>query len=101
MGPTDLTEGTVSGLSEVPTWMDNVYSHGLIVSSNLTPIGALLDYSRPGLKQSSEVLGVSFVPESGSDTDDANGELTVGGVDTSKYSGAISYFPKSMTAPYS
>lgn len=59
--------------------MDNLYSQGSI---------------------STEVLGVFFQPESGSDTDDTNGELTLGGTDSSKYSGSITYFPtlKSGTA---
>jgi hypothetical protein len=52
--------------------MDNLYSQGSI---------------------SSEVLGVSFRPETGSDDSDTNGELTLGGVDSSKYSGSITYFP--------
>lgn len=43
---------------------------------------------------STEVLGVYFKPESGSDTDDTNGELTLGGTDTSKYTGTLTYFPK-------
>lgn len=43
---------------------------------------------------STEVLGVSFKPESGSDTDDTNGELTLGGTDSSKYTGTLTYFPK-------
>jgi hypothetical protein len=50
-----------------------------------------------------EVLGVSFRPESGSDTADANGELTLGGTDSTKFSGAITFFPKVATgtfAPY-
>ena len=72
-GPADLTASTVSGLSTVPTFLDNLFSQGTI---------------------STEVLGVSFVPESGSDSDDANGELTLGGTDSSKYSGSITYFPK-------
>lgn len=38
------------------------------------------------------MLGVSFRPESGSDTDDTNGELTLGGTDSSKYSGSLTYF---------
>ncbi|TVY38284.1 Polyporopepsin [Lachnellula occidentalis] len=71
-GPVDLTEGTVSSANTVPTFMDNLYSQGSI---------------------STEVLGVSFSPESGSDTDDANGELTLGGTDSSKYSGSITYHP--------
>jgi hypothetical protein len=52
--------------------MDNLYSQGSI---------------------STEVLGVSFRPESGSDQDDTNGELTLGGTDSSLYSGSITYFP--------
>lgn len=71
-GPADLTENTVSGADTVPTFMDNLYSQGSIAT---------------------EVLGVSFRPESGSDTDDTNGELTLGGTDSSKYSGSITYFP--------
>lgn len=31
-GPGDLTEGTVSGVTEVPTFMDNLYAQGKIVS---------------------------------------------------------------------
>ena len=72
-GPVDLTEGTVSNAATVPTFTDNLYKQGSI---------------------STEVLGVSFRPESGSDTDDTNGELTLGGTDSSKYSGSITYFPK-------
>jgi hypothetical protein len=71
-GPVDLTAGTVSNANTVPTFMDNLYSQGSI---------------------STEVLGVSFRPESGSDTADTNGELTLGGTDSSKYSGSITYFP--------
>lgn len=72
-GPVDLTSSTVSNTNTVPTFMDNLYSQGSI---------------------SSEVLGVSFKPESGSDTDDTNGELTLGGTDSSKYTGSLTYFPK-------
>lgn len=73
VGPTDLTQGTVQNTGSVPTFMDNLYNQGSI---------------------STEVLGVSFRPESGSDNNDANGELTLGGTDSSRYSGSISYFPK-------
>ncbi|KAF7854477.1 uncharacterized protein EAF02_011652 [Botrytis sinoallii] len=76
VGPVDLTQGTVSGLSTVPTFMDNLKSQGTITS---------------------EVLGVYFKPESGSDDDDTNGELTLGGVDTSKYTGTLTYFPKATS----
>ena len=51
--------------------------------------------------QSHEVLGVYFKPESGSDTEDRNGELTLGGVDSTKYTGALTYFPRSTVPPYS
>lgn len=44
---------------------------------------------------SEEILGVSFAPESGSDDDDANGTLTFGGADSSKYTGSITYADKS------
>ncbi|KAM3418792.1 hypothetical protein BST61_g4762 [Cercospora zeina] len=71
-GPADLTQGTVSNANTVPTFMDNLYNQGTIAR---------------------EVLGVYFHPESGSDTDDTNGELTLGGTDSSKYSGSIQYFP--------
>lgn len=71
-GPVDLTQGTVSNANTVPTFMDNLYKQGSI---------------------STEVLGVYFAPEAGSDNDDANGELTLGGVDSSKYTGTLTYFP--------
>ncbi|KAJ7230922.1 aspartic peptidase domain-containing protein [Mycena haematopus] len=79
-GPVDLTEDTVSGVTTVPTITNNLLSQGLI---------------------STEVLGVSFAPESGSDEDDTNGELTLGGTDDSKYTGSISYVSKSTKSPYS
>lgn len=81
-GPVDLTQGTVSNTNTVPTFMDNLYNQGSI---------------------STEVLGVSFRPESGSDTSDTNGELTLGGVDSAHYSGSLTYFPQltsGAAAPY-
>ncbi|KAF8317927.1 acid protease [Clavulina sp. PMI_390] len=80
LGPVDLTEDTVTGTTEVPTFLDNLFSKGTI---------------------STEVLGVSFAPESGSDFDDANGELTLGGTDSTKFTGTLNFFPKSTTSPYS
>ena len=47
------------------------------------------------------MLGVYFKPESGSDTHDRNGELTLGGVDSTKYTGALRYFPKTTVSPFS
>lgn len=82
LGPVDLTQGTVSNAATVPTFLDNLYKQGSIPS---------------------EVLGVYFEPESGSDSNDSNGELTLGGTDGSKYSGAISYVPtlkSGAAAPY-
>lgn len=70
-GPVGLTRGTVSNANTVPTFMDNLYSQGSI---------------------STEVLGVYFAPIAGTGTSSTNGELTLGGTDSSKYSGAISYF---------
>ncbi|KAF7373032.1 Acid protease [Mycena sanguinolenta] len=78
-GPVDLTAGTVTGLTTVPTVMDNLLSQGTI---------------------STEVLGVSFAPENGGDTNDANGELTLGGTDPTKYSGTITYVSKTTASPY-
>lgn len=72
VGPVDLTQGTVSNVNTVPTFLDNLYKQGSI---------------------STEVLGVYFKPESGSDTSDANGELTLGGTDSSKYTTPLTYFP--------
>ena len=68
IGPTDLTEGTVSGVSSVPTFTDNLYSQGTI------PVDS---------------VAVSFEPTTTSSV--TNGELTFGGVDSSKYSGSILY----------
>lgn len=69
-GPVDLTAKTVKGVSVVPTFMDNLYKQKSI---------------------SSEVLGVYFAPLSGSESSASNGELTLGGVDSTKYTGSITY----------
>ncbi|KAF7351761.1 Aspartic protease [Mycena sanguinolenta] len=78
-GPVDLTEGTVSGSTTVPTVLNNLLSQGSI---------------------STQVLGVSFAPESGSDEDDINGELTLGGTDSTKFTGDITYTPKTTASLY-
>ncbi|KAM3454967.1 hypothetical protein NHJ6243_008698 [Beauveria neobassiana] len=72
LGPVGLTRNTVSNAATVPTFLDNLYKQGSIPS---------------------EVLGVYFKPETGSDTNDNNGELTLGGVDGTKYTGALNYVP--------
>lgn len=72
-GPVGLTAGTVSGTSSVPTFLDNLKSQGSITT---------------------EALGVYFKPITTSATSSTNGELTLGGVDTTKYTGTLTYFPK-------
>jgi len=69
VGPVDLTEGTVSGSSQVPTVMQNAYSQG---------------------KVPAQILGVYFAPTTTPDNKQ-NGELAFGGVDTSKTTGSVSY----------
>ena len=66
----DLTEGTTSSGDEVPTVLDNAYSEGLI---------------------DTEVVGISFEPTT--EVSVTNGELTFGGIDSSKYTGDIAYVP--------
>ncbi|KAH9913360.1 family A1 protease [Fomitopsis serialis] len=79
VGPVALTQGTL-GDSEatVPTVTDNLLSQGTI---------------------DTEVLAVSFAPATSES--DANGELTFGGTDSSKYTGSINYVPITSTSPAS
>lgn len=76
MGPVDLTQKTVANTYQVPTVSDNLLSQKKI---------------------STEVLGVSFNPY----TSSQSGELTFGGVDSSKYTGSIAYAPITTTFPSS
>ncbi|EIN04506.1 aspartic proteinase [Punctularia strigosozonata HHB-11173 SS5] len=78
IGPTVLTEGTLSGSSttEIPTVTDNLYSQGTI---------------------STAAVGVYFAPTTVEET--TNGELTFGGADTSKYTGTLSYVSLTSTSP--
>ncbi|KAH7909812.1 acid protease [Hygrophoropsis aurantiaca] len=78
VGPVDLTQNTVSNTTEVPTVTDNLYSQGTITSDS---------------------LGISYEPSSA--TGVANGELTFGGVDNTKYTGEISFVPITTTSPAS
>ncbi|KZT08681.1 aspartic proteinase precursor [Laetiporus sulphureus 93-53] len=78
VGPTDLTEDTVTNMNTVPTVTDNLYSQGLI---------------------SEYLMALSFEPAT-SDSD-SNGELTFGGTDSSKYTGSINYVPLTTTSPSS
>ncbi|KAG1884795.1 acid protease [Suillus subluteus] len=74
VGPTDLTQGTVSNVASVPTVTDNLYSNGTI---------------------STEAIGVYFVPGGGA------GELTFGGFDSSKTTSSVNYVPLTTTSPSS
>lgn len=76
LGPVDLTQGTVSNTNQVPTVSDNLLSQKKI---------------------SAEILGISFNPYSTS----KSGEITFGGVDSSKYTGSITYAPITTTFPSS
>ena len=62
IGPVDLTQGTVSGTSSVPTVTDNLFAQGTI---------------------SNDSIGIFYQPTTQSG--EQNGELTFGGIDTSKF----------------
>lgn len=76
LGPAALTEETVTGTDEVRTVSDNLFSQGEI---------------------STEVLGVSFAPTTSAPN--TNGVLTFGGVDSSKFTGDITYVPITTVEP--
>ncbi|KAG2033105.1 aspartic peptidase domain-containing protein [Suillus americanus] len=80
IGPLDLTEGTLTNEPDttIPTVTDNLYSQGII---------------------SQIVVGISFEPTTSES--DTNGELTFGGTDATKYTGAIAYTPLTTTYPSS
>ncbi|KZV91351.1 family A1 protease [Exidia glandulosa HHB12029] len=76
IGPVDLTAGTVSGVSTVPTVTDNLFRQGTITSN---------------------LVAVSFNPTTSDEI--TNGELTFGGTDSSKFSGTITFAPITGTSP--
>jgi len=78
IGPVDLTTGTVSGTSEVPTVTDNLLADGTIPT---------------------ESIGISYNPTTGDDL--PNGELTFGGVDQTKITGDVTFTPITTTSPAS
>ncbi|EKM61755.1 uncharacterized protein PHACADRAFT_112598 [Phanerochaete carnosa HHB-10118-sp] len=78
IGPADLTQSTTASGDEIPTITDNAWALGL-----------LEEYE----------VGISFEPSTNSS--DANGQLTFGGVDNSKFNGSITYVPITSTAPAS
>jgi pepsin A len=76
IGPVDLTNGTVSKAPTVPTVTDNLFKAGAITS---------------------DAIGIFYSPAAGKGG--GSGELTWGGVDTTKIVGAINYVPITKTAP--
>jgi len=78
-GPDDLSVITSKG-ENIPTPADNLYSAGKI---------------------GSDVVGVWFQPITDGGSQETNGEVTFGGVDSSKYTGSITYVPVTTTSPAS
>ncbi|KAL4245114.1 Polyporopepsin [Abortiporus biennis] len=80
IGPVDLTVGTLRPhtSSSVPTVTDNLFSKG-VISANL--------------------VSVSFAPTNSISS--VNGELTFGGIDSSKFTGSIRFAPITTTYPAS
>ncbi|KAI1786243.1 family A1 protease [Ganoderma leucocontextum] len=80
IGPVGLTCGTLSPHKSecVPTVPDNAFKQGLI---------------------SARKVGISFAPATSPDA--ANGELTCGGTDSSKFTGALTDVPITSTSPAS
>ncbi|KIL59258.1 hypothetical protein M378DRAFT_14958 [Amanita muscaria Koide BX008] len=80
IGPTDLTVGTLSPDTNTPilTVTDNAYAEGLITNDE---------------------IAISFEPTTSASVQ--NGELTWGGVDSTKYTGSITYTPVTTTFPAS
>ncbi|KAI0643937.1 acid protease [Trametes meyenii] len=80
IGPTGLTVGTLSPdtTSTVPTVTDNLFAQGTI---------------------SQDLVAVSFEPTTQPEV--VNGELTFGGTDSSKFTGAINFAPLTRTSPAS
>jgi len=77
IGPVDLTQGTVTSTPSVPTVTDNLWNQGTVKT---------------------ELIGISYIPTTTSNQV-ANGELTFGDVDSSKYTGSITYVPITKTSP--
>ncbi|CAK5284004.1 unnamed protein product [Mycena citricolor] len=78
IGPVDLTSTTVSGATSVPTVTDNLFAQGTIPA---------------------ESISISYVPTTAAGV--ANGELTFGGMDATKFTGQITWVPITKTSPAS
>ncbi|TBU30450.1 aspartic peptidase A1 [Dichomitus squalens] len=80
IGPVDLTVGTLSPdtTTTIPTVTDNLFSQGVITE---------------------DLVSVSFEPTTEASV--VNGELTFGGTDSSKFTGAINFVPITTTSPAS
>jgi hypothetical protein len=63
IGPVDLTQGTIGGGTPVPTITDNLFKQGTITT---------------------ESIGIFYQPSTSTGSI-ANGELTFGGIDSSKF----------------
>ncbi|KJA23239.1 hypothetical protein HYPSUDRAFT_138000 [Hypholoma sublateritium FD-334 SS-4] len=78
IGPVDLTTGTVSGTTTVPTVTDNLFAQKTIPT---------------------ESIAISFNPTT--ESGQVNGEMTFGSTDASKFTGAITFTPITKTSPAS
>ncbi|KAH9486071.1 Polyporopepsin [Psilocybe cubensis] len=78
IGPVDLTIGTLSEAFDtaVPTVTDNLFTEGITASNE---------------------IAISFKPTVVED--DVNGEITWGGIDSSKFTGPMTYIPMTSTSP--
>lgn len=111
-GPVVLTKGTVGGEENIPTFMNNLYADGTIVSHS--PFSYFISF--PISSNNCGSINVSVVtlgalaargeqnsvftllppPLVGSETD-ADGELTLGGVDNWRFSGSLFYYRCTIT----
>ncbi|CAO3666846.1 unnamed protein product [Umbelopsis ramanniana] len=78
LGPTGLTNGTSTYEKLIPTTMDNLFSQKKIPSDQ---------------------FAISFQPST--TESDANGEITFGGIDASKFTGSMTYVPITTASPAS
>ncbi|EIN11545.1 acid protease [Punctularia strigosozonata HHB-11173 SS5] len=76
IGPVDLTDGTTLDGEEVPTVTQNLFNQGTITSN---------------------IVSVFFAPSN--EEESTNGQLTFGGVDTSKATSDITFVPITSTSP--